>query len=224
MRSSTDPIYIGTDFRTGSPADYYTGKIDQLRMWNDALGQTEVDDDMAGERLSTSLIGEWLFDGEVGVSGQVRDSSGGGRHGTKAGNVQYSTDLPVGEVSGGGFSIPFDIVSQVGGEVTVNNAGDVPSWPVLLLRGPLTSPTVANQTTGAYLQLQNVNLQAGETLVISMAKATILKGSQNYMQYKSSVSEFWPLVPGNNIIAFTDIDYDPQAEMRINYQSANSGI
>lgn len=106
--------------------------------------------------------------------------------------------------SGGGFTFPatFDIIFEqtASGSVTVQNAGNIDTYPVITLTDDLTNPIVRNATTGEFFQLNYVS-SVGDVIVIDMkAGSVILNGDTNLIQDIVTGSEFWPLVPGSNQI------------------------
>jgi hypothetical protein len=221
MKASTDPMYIGVDNRTGTPADGIPAYYDQFRMFNRVLTPAEVTTLFEEDFSPTDdLRLQLLFDSNT-PTGQARDSSGNNLHGTVVGGA-ITTIIPD-IYTDGGFDISFDIEATVGGSVVINNAGDAITYPVITLRGPLSSPTMTNQTTGKSLTLGDLDLGAGQSVVVDMKNRTIKQGDENLFAKKSPTTDFWYLETGNNTILFTDTVYNPQALMTISYRSAWSG-
>lgn len=131
--------------------------------------------------------------------------------------------------SGGGFTIPFTIPftisPQVGGSTTLVNDGDLPAWPTIIFRGPLTSPTILNETSGVFLQLSGLSLEVGESVTITMRPLIITQDSINdKFSTKTSSSSPWSLAPGSNVIVFTDTVFDSRASVSISWRDSYSGI
>ena len=75
----TGPSYIGTWNADGTKC--WTGCIDEVRVWNDDLTQTEIADSMhvALSGSEANLVGYWRMDESSG--GYTRDYSGDDNHG-----------------------------------------------------------------------------------------------------------------------------------------------
>jgi len=76
--------YIGARYYNvvGSPIQYFTGNLDEIRMWNRALTQTEIQQNMCQKLTGTEtgLLGYWRFDDCGGLT--TVDVSGNGNIGT----------------------------------------------------------------------------------------------------------------------------------------------
>src|SRR5438309_2249773 len=69
---------------TGAAAGFFNGVIDEVRIWNVARTQQQIQDGMSGEILSApNLLGRWGLNENSGTS--VADSSGHGVTGTIVG-------------------------------------------------------------------------------------------------------------------------------------------
>lgn len=108
---------------------------------------------------------------------------------------------------GGGFTIPFEIPFSMGvaGSTvsSINNDGNSLAYPFYILRGPLTTPTFTNQTTGDSFALSST-LNAGEVVEIDTVRGTVVfrltedGDPVNHRQYFSG--DFAPLARGENIV------------------------
>jgi len=88
LRASTLPVTIGREDLPGDPRAFL-GLIDEVRVWNRALSQAEIQANMS-LRLSgqeSGLVGYWNFDDQTG-----RDLSGFGNQGTLVGNARFVED------------------------------------------------------------------------------------------------------------------------------------
>lgn len=105
------------------------------------------------------------------------------------------------------FFDPFFTVSdsQVLGEATITNVGDVDAWPEWTITGPMTSIAATNHTTGKAFTLDHA-LTSGEQITIRTARprpmvrgpADInLVGALNW-----PAAQLWPLIPDLNEIEF----------------------
>lgn len=110
-------------------------------------------------------------------------------------------------VPGGGLTIPIDIplsvsVTTVSG--SVNNTGDLDSYPVITAPGPFSGLTITNTTTGKSVSFPALTVAAGDTLTVDMDARTATVAGVNVMPFRSADSQSWPLVPGtNNLTAST---------------------
>jgi len=62
--------------------EYYNGQLDEVRIWNKALTQTEIQQNMCKKLIGTEtgLVGYWRFDDCGGLT--ATDASGNGNNGT----------------------------------------------------------------------------------------------------------------------------------------------
>lgn len=90
--------------------------------------------------------------------------------------------------------------SSTSGGATFNNAGTFETRPIITFSGPLTSPNVQNVTTGK--QWSSIfDLQSGDQLVVDFAQRTVLlNGTASRYSSVTAASDWWTLVPGNNVI------------------------
>lgn len=128
--------------------------------------------------------------------------------------------------SGSGVSVPLVFASpglsfaDGVGTTVFNNAGDVDSYPDIVLVGPCTDPIFTNTTTGKKLQFVGLTVASGHGLAIDCAARTAVTTtgiplvSTNVISTLSSDSEFWPLVPGNNSVTFAIASGDVTATLR----------
>lgn len=107
-------------------------------------------------------------------------------------------------VSGKGFNKSFDYGwggSGTNGSLSVVNAGNFPTYPSIVLTGPLTNITLTNETTGQSLVI-TYTLPAAETLTIDFnAKTILLNGSAS--RYSAKSGTWWMLKPGANSLRMT---------------------
>lgn len=90
--------------------------------------------------------------------------------------------------------------STVFGATTINNDGDVETWPRWTITGPGSAIYLKNLTTGKTLNL-DVTLSAGETVTIDTTRgvSSVTKNDgTNLFGYLSATSSLWPLAKGSN--------------------------
>lgn len=137
---------------------------------------------------------------------------------------QISISIP----SGGGVTYPViypvTYAAKTGGQATIVNVGDGDTFPVVTFVGPLTSPYIVNQTTGAVFKV-NVTLGVGDVLVVDMANKTIvLNGTTNGMQYFDINNTWLSLQPGNNVITIGSALSADTGQAKFSYQNAYIGV
>ncbi len=141
---------------------------------------------------------------------------------------QSSQVMTLSPPSGGGATFPaiFPVVfsAKVGGAVTINNAGDSNSFPVLTFSGVFTSPHLNNSTTGEVFKV-NVSLSSGDVLVCDMHNKTmLLNGTTNALQYFDSANTWLSLIPGNNIVTLGTGLSNDTGTVRVEFRSAYIGV
>lgn len=89
---------IGQEWDGGTPTQHFAGYIDEVRIWNKALTQTEIQTNMVSE-IPTNSVGLLAYYQMTDGSGTtLTDNSGNGHNGTLIGGVNFSspaTPLPV---------------------------------------------------------------------------------------------------------------------------------
>lgn len=86
------------------------------------------------------------------------------------------------------------------GGTTATNTGTVETWPTLTVEGPGSGNViVSNVTTGRTVRF-DVTLGAGETLVADFRNATLTVDGIQRQELVHSVTSWWPLVAGSNVI------------------------
>jgi hypothetical protein len=134
-----------------------------------------------------------------------------------------TTPLPSNTTSGFGapFGAPFGAgAAGAGGDVAVTNVGDIASWPVLTLTGPMLNPVVRNNTTGDELRFA-IDLTAGNFLTVDTAERTVLLNGTANRRTTLIAGSRWPSVePGSNTFQLRASTYDPAASLGIRYRSA----
>lgn len=113
---------------------------------------------------------------------------------------------------GSGFTIPFILPVSIGisGALMACNVGHVSTPIRILVQGPVTDPVIENERTGEKISVVTPVL-VGQTLVIDTSfDAPIVQLIQvdgtivSKFSSVSSDSEFFQLLPGNNIISVAD--------------------
>ncbi len=108
--------------------------------------------------------------------------------------------------SGGGFILAVDVpivfAASSGSNKTLSNVGTTEAYPILTFSGPLTNPSMHNQTLGKTFAITKT-LISGDTLVVDMREKTAtLNGTTNALGDLTSNSEWIWLVPADNTMQF----------------------
>ncbi|HEX5595922.1 MAG TPA: hypothetical protein VFX61_07900 [Micromonosporaceae bacterium] len=182
---------IEPDGATRSIGAYYTNGLE---------GDESLD--AAGERwcinaISFGVPSPYWIGSEVGID--FKTSSGG-------------TFFPV---------LPLRVGnSQVLGSVTIDNDGDDDAYPVWTIKGPATSITLINNTTGLKLVLTRT-IGAADTIVIDTRErrqTALLNGVTNLWPDLSNDSDLWPLTEGLNACNLTVAGSTGATSVRLTYQ------
>lgn len=132
----------------------------------------------------------------------------------------YSQELVTTEVSApeatGGFTSPATspiTETQSSDLAPVMNEGDADTEPIVKIYGPISSPRIVNATTGLQVSMPGLQIASGDYVQIDMSSpvSVLLNGSilaSRYSYVDTSVSDFWPLVAGDNNVALYGTEYD----------------
>lgn len=87
LNPNESALYIGADFPGG--AEYWHGRIDELRIWNQALDPALIRAAMHGHAspIASALVGHWQFD--EGSGDTAHDRSGQGNDGQLVGDATW---------------------------------------------------------------------------------------------------------------------------------------
>ncbi|SCD43660.1 Phage tail protein [Streptomyces sp. Termitarium-T10T-6] len=110
--------------------------------------------------------------------------------------------------------------SQVLGSVTVDNDGDDDAYPVWTIKGPATTVTLTNVTTGQTLALTRT-ITGADTIVIDTRErqqTALLNGVTNLWPDLSDDSSLWPLETGVNDLSLTVAGSTTDTSVRMTYQ------
>lgn len=100
-------------------------------------------------------------------------------------------------------SIYTEVDLTYNGTTTVNNAGNVPSYPIITLTGLIENPVISNDTTTQSLGVEVTNTQATDVLMIDMANRIITKNGTTINSSRTTTSSWWNLLSENNDISLT---------------------
>lgn len=106
----------------------------------------------------------------------------------------------------------------------VTNSGDAPAPVELIYSGPVTNPTLINQTTGVRLGFE-ITLAADETLTVNTRVGTVLLNGTADRLYTRTLASSpilgFDLLPGDNDLQTIAEDWDTGAGIEIVYRDAS---
>ena len=88
------------------------------------------------------------------------------------------------------------------GTTTIDSVSAVDTYPVIAWNGQIQGFSITNTTTGKVFAVDD-NVPSGNT-VIDFKKRTIMVGDICYNSHRLVDSEWWPLVPGENVLEFSN--------------------
>jgi hypothetical protein len=112
---------------------------------------------------------------------------------------------------------PLNVTAQQ----SVVNAGDAPTWPHFRITGPITNPTLTNNSTGQSISLSYV-LNVGEFLDVYPQTGRILAQgtTDRYSALNFALSSWWQLAPGANDVRLQAAAFSAGAQATVFYRSA----
>jgi hypothetical protein len=183
---NTEPVKIGRELAEYTP---FTGKMDEVRIWNQARTQAEIQADMNHQLTGTEtgLVGYWQFNESTGNT--VTDLAGNDNNGTILGGASFTAGVfspgtfvfsqPNFTVKEGGIGVKEVTINRVdglGGEASVTvdlsdgigvSAADYDNTPIVVnfANGETT------KTVSIPVKTDTVN-DAGETINLTLTNAT----------------------------------------------------
>lgn len=111
--------------------------------------------------------------------------------------------------------------SQVLGPATVNNPGDVPSWPEWTITPPNSDVTLLDRDTGASLALSG-SIPAGRSLTIvtepGERQNVMLSDGTDWWDHLTGTPVFWPIRPGTSNISVLLTGASPGSEVQLSFR------
>lgn len=120
------------------------------------------------------------------------------------------------------------LYSNIGGTQVITSGGNWPTFPIIRVNGPITNPTITNNTTGQSIAL-TATITAGNyyDIDLSYGKKTVIdNGGVNRISTVSAASNLatWSLMPGNNTIAVTGTGTTSASDLRFTHYNRYTGI
>lgn len=160
---------------SGLPAMQASGRLDNIRVTGGFLKQFQISLICADPRIYSQALNSSQATGQVASSGAA-----------------FPLVFPINFGGGTGATV----------SVSLSNAGNFDSPPLLRVTGPVTNPAVRNATTDMWLYLDNVDLAAGEYVDIDMANRSVTRtdGTSLYHKVRIPTSDWWLLPAGANSV------------------------
>jgi hypothetical protein len=143
-------------------------------------------------------------------------------------NIQSAAIPASGSGSGSGFTFPLGFDFDFGsdplgavGQADLENTGDAPASPLFRIDGPITNPTILNNTTGERIDL-TFTLGAGEFLLVDAADRSIKLGGtvDRYSAFNFDTSDWWELQPGSNDVRILAASYSAPAALTVYWRNS----
>lgn len=89
LQNTSAPFAIGTHFDSATPAEFFDGLIDDVRVWDDVRTPTEISDNMSVELVGNeaNLVGYWKLNNDY------TDETSNGNDLTASGSPIFSNDI-----------------------------------------------------------------------------------------------------------------------------------
>lgn len=115
--------------------------------------------------------------------------------------------------------------STVFADITIDNTGDVKTWPEWIVSGPGENIVLKNLSTSETLSL-DISLETGETITIDTSpyKKTVTKSDGTNLFYTiSDDSSLWALTEGNNSIQIQMANATSDSSIQLSYRNCYWG-
>lgn len=183
-----DPLFVGQPVRadsiqhaalatalnsTGASAGAFDGVLDEVRIWNSARSEAQIQAGMAGPLLSApGLVARWAMD--EGTGGTISSSAGPIVDGTLTNGPQWVDGTPFASTANLAPNAPTNLAP-------IDGATDVGSSPTLSV--DVSDPDGGNLTTAFYGR--PIGPVAGDDFTI-----VVIPDTQNYVDDPTSVAIF----------------------------------
>ena len=133
----------------------------------------------------------------------------------------------------GGFEFPFSFpfsLGILGSTLTVENGGDTVAPLFIELTGPLTNPTITNQTTGEFIALAQdlpsgyhleINTAMGEKSVVVVSDLGVRSNGFHYINPSSTL---FGLCLGTNVLTYTATEQPSNTAVTIFFKNRYIGV
>jgi hypothetical protein len=107
-------------------------------------------------------------------------------------------------------------------DVTVANGGNAPNFPILRIFGPITNPTVTNQTTGEVMSF-TYSVANGRYLEVNchpQAETVVLDTGTNLIDKAGMSSVFFAVAPGSTVLRLAGTSGGGATKLRVLHRDA----
>lgn len=151
-------------------------------------------------------------------------------------DAETVTEIPLGWLTGGGFSAPITapifvqdgtVAAERPGWVT--NTGDADAWPVIRITGPCTNASIIHVASGRVLALPTLSLTAGQWVELDTRPGyrTVTRengGNASTLLSPSSRIDLFSLPPGTSEMRWTAFDGTNTARLRLTWRDAYTAL
>jgi hypothetical protein len=147
-------------------------------------------------------------------------------------DTETQTTIPLGWLSGGGFTAPIVAPIHVTSGATaadrpgwVTNAGDTDAWPVIRITGPCSNVTITHVDSGRQIKMPTLVLTAGQWVEIDTRPGFVTVTRENGGNASTLISpgsriDQFSLPPGQSEMRWTAVDPTNTARMRLTWRDA----
>jgi hypothetical protein len=108
----------------------------------------------------------------------------------------------------------------VADSLIINNAGNIPMYPIVRIYGPCSNPSIRNVTTQQSVDL-TVTLLAGQYIELDMdMHSALFQGTSAQLASVDIDSSWWALIPGNNEIKLFTFGGDTTCYAEVDWRSS----
>lgn len=122
------------------------------------------------------------------------------------------------------WSFPVGFGGGTGGtaNLSASNAGNIDTYPLIRVYGPVSNPQIENHTTGQWLYVDNVTLAAGEYIDIDVKERTVVSnaGANLFSHVRFPDSSWWTLPPGGSTIQLWASSSSTGVELDVSWRDA----
>ncbi|PBC72240.1 MULTISPECIES: phage tail domain-containing protein [unclassified Streptomyces] len=152
------------------------------------------------------------------------------------GDAEQTVDIPLGWMTGGGFTAPvfapIFVTSATEAAVRpgwVTNAGTRSTWPVLRIQGPCSNVTITHVASGRTLTLPTLTLTAEQWVELDTrpGRLSVVRenggNAETYLSPASRLDQF-SLPPGQSEMRWTAVDPTNSARLSVTWRDAYTAL
>lgn len=153
------------------------------------------------------------------------------------GDEEQTTEIPLGWLSGGGFTAPVTAPIYVTSGATVadrpgwvTNSGDTDTWPVIRVTGPCSNVTITHAETGRVLALPTLSLASTSQWVqldTRPGRRSVVRetgGNAESLLSPASRLDLFSLPPGTTEMRWTATDPTNTSRLRVTWRDAYTAL